>query len=462
MVPLFGPWYHPLVEPDKTLAEARSGAPVRTIHVEVLEGPDKGLSAKEDSPRLSIGTAESNGLVLHDELVSRYHVDLIRSGDRIEVVDHDSTNGTQIGGAWVKHGYVSPGATIRLGRTVLRVADGDTIITPLYGADRLGSLLGRSPVMRELMEKIQRAAQVDRSVLILGETGTGKEIIARTIHENSGRASGPFETVDCASMVETLITSELFGHEKGAFTSADSRHIGAFERADGGTLFLDEIGELSPTLQAALLGVIERREFRRIGGREKISVNIRIICATHRDLRAEVNAGRFRQDLYFRIAIIPILPPPLRERLEDIPLLAEHFLRSAGFDGRLADVLTPEVLAGLAAQRWPGNVRELRNAVEVAWLMGQPPEQTKTPGDEVAAAAPTPGQFQPGLVDLPYNVARGRLLEEFENHYLRELMERAEGNISEAARRAQMDRTHLSRMLKKKGYRTEKRFDERG
>jgi DNA-binding NtrC family response regulator len=215
--------------------------------------------------------------------------------------------------------------------------------------------------MRRLMAAIERAAKSDVSVLLLGETGTGKEVIAHAVHDASPRAKGPFETVDCGAMLPTLIASELFGHEKGAFTGADRQHAGAFERADGGTLFLDELGELPGSLQPALLGALERRSFRRIGGQKTISVDVRFICATHRDLRAEVNAGTFRQDLYYRIGVLLLRVPPLRERAGDIPLLIEQFLREEGFDGAPEEVFPRHVMDALTQHPWPGNVRELRN-----------------------------------------------------------------------------------------------------
>src|SRR5262249_1899349 len=194
-------------------------------------------------------------------------------------------------------------------------------------------LLGRTSEMRTLMAAISRAARSDASILIAGETGTGKELIARAIHDESPRAGGPFETVDCGSLMPTLVASELFGHEKGAFAGADARHVGSFERGSGGTLFLDELGELPASLQAALLGALERRSFRRLGGTTPIAVDVRVISASNRDLMREVNTGAFRQDLYYRIGVVTLRVPPLRERAGDIPLLVEHFLRESGFTG---------------------------------------------------------------------------------------------------------------------------------
>lgn len=439
---------------DRTLPQGSAGVPIRRLRVEVLEGSDKGETV-EAADRLSIGSEEGNDLVLHDETVSRFHAELSRSGDRILVRDCGSTNGTQVGPAWVETAFVSPGVTLKLGRSTVRVSDGETVSVEVYSGDALGPLIGRAPVMRKLMARVRRVAESDASVLIIGETGAGKEVIARALHELSPRADQPFETVDCGAMVPTLLASELFGHEKGSFTGADKQHIGAFERADGGTLFLDEIGELPASLQANLLGALERRSFRRLGGKERVNVNVRVVSATNRDLRAEVNGGSFRADLYYRLAVVQLAVPALRERLEDLPLLAEHFLRQAGFHGPISEVLPEEAMAALTAHRWPGNVRELRNVVEAAWVMGETPELAD-------AESPRPAPRAPGgegsehvaiddLLGLPYNDARGQLLDQFEGAYLEDLLRRTQGNVAKAARIAKMNRSYLNRLIRKRG-----------
>jgi DNA-binding NtrC family response regulator len=310
------------------------------------------------------------------------------------------------------------------------------------------------------MAQIKRAAQSDISVLILGETGTGKDVIARAIHQLSPRQNSPFETVDCGALLPTLIASELFGHEKGAFTGADQLQIGAFERAHGGTLFLDEIGELPQTVQAALLGALERRSFRRLGSQKPITVDVRVISATNRDLRSEVNGGAFRQDLYYRIGVLLLRVPPLRERTQDIPLLVDHFLEEAGYDGEREAILPDRTLETLKAHHWPGNVRELRNFVETALAMGEAPE-IEDPDDSSAGPAPsavaqperarTSDASSPSKPLTPYSEARAAVLEEFELGYLRGLMERTRWNVSAAAREAKMNRQHLIKMLKRHG-----------
>jgi DNA-binding NtrC family response regulator len=267
-------------------------------------------------------------------------------------------------------------------------------------------------------------------------------------------------------MLPTLIASELFGHEKGAFTGADHQHIGAFERADGGTLFLDEIGELPPSLQTALLGALERRSFRRVGGKSSIAVDVRVIAATHRDLRGEVNTGTFRQDLFYRLAVIVLQIPALRERREDVPLLAEHFVRLTGYDGPLEEVLPEKTMEMLQTYWWPGNVRELRNMVEAAVVMGEAPSLSERgPEPESSRQAPAAGarvgatsEAEPGqtipvgqVMTLPYSEARNVVIDHFEDLYLGALLERCRGNVALAARQAKMNRSYLTRMIKRRG-----------
>jgi DNA-binding NtrC family response regulator len=430
---------------ERTVPYGTSGVPLGTLRAEVVKGPDAGKTLVASSDVLTIGTAPGNDLVLTDETVSRYHLELKLRGDRIAVQDLGSTNGTAQGPTMIERGLISPGAILTLGKTQLAIAQGAPSTVEVYLGDRLGKVRGRSPAMQRLLARIDRAARSDVSVLLLGETGTGKEVIANAIHEASTRAGKPFETVDCGSLMPTLIASELFGHEKGAFTGADRQHVGAFERADGGTLFLDEIGELPASLQPALLGALERRSFRRVGGQKPINVDVRLVAATHRDLRAEVNTGAFRQDLYYRIAVVLLEIPPLRERAEDIPLLIEHFLAEAGWTGPVAEVVPAPVMKQLAAHHWPGNVRELRNFVEAALALGEAPGLAARPEGEAEPGAMSFG----ALLEQPYADAKASLLESFEVQYLQNLMARTNGNISGAAREAKMNRSYLLEMLKR-------------
>jgi len=441
-----------------TLPQQQTRIPVGTLRVEVVEGPDAGLGHVADSETVTVGTADGNDVVLTDPTVSRFHLELVRRDDGIVVVDHESTNGTDAGGVRLIRAVVPAGTLLRLGRTRLRVGEGQATTVELHGLDELGDLRGRSPAMRRLMARLQKAAGTEKSVLLIGESGTGKEVCARVLHDLSPRAARPFETVDCGTLSPNLVASELFGHERGSFTGAERQHIGAFERANGGTLFLDEIGELPAELQPALLGVLERQRIRRVGGRADIAVDVRVISATNRDLRAEVNNNTFRLDLYYRLAVIGCRIPPLRERPEDIAMLIEHFLKEAGHAEAVETVFSPETLVALRGHSWPGNVRELRNLVEVTIAMGEQPELDETvritgehgaadEGDAAGSRGTESSDIITPLLELTYGDARDRLLRAFEGRYLRTLLDRAEGNVSRASRLARMDRSHLINLL---------------
>ena len=421
-----------------------SGIPVQSIEATVIEGPDAGKQASARSEKLSVGTARDNDLQLTDETVSRYHLELWGSPDGVRVHDPGSTNGTWIGTVRVQSGIVPPGSILKLGKTTLRLGEGEPLTLALHKDAALAGLRGQSPLMRRLMAQLQRAAGRDVSVLLVGESGTGKELCVRALHDLGPRRDRPLVTVDCGALSPALIASELFGHEKGAFTGADRAHTGAFEQANGGTLFLDEIGELPAALQTTLLGVLERGRFKRVGGRAEIAVDVRVVSATNRDLRAEVNAGSFRLDLYYRIAVVCLAVPPLRDHAEDIPVLVEHFLRECGHDGRVEDVVAPETLHSWMQHRWPGNVRELRNLVEATLAMGESPPLVDSP-------APASGDPFAALLPLAYKQARAQLLHEFEERYLTHLLERSGGNVSKAAREARMDRSHLIELLQRHG-----------
>jgi DNA-binding NtrC family response regulator len=435
----------PNVSERSTVRHRVSGVSLRSLRVDILSGPDAKRSFVTETHAITIGTAPGNHVVLSDDTVSRYHLELERTSSGILATDHGSTNGTFTGVTMLHKATIRPGTILALGKTTLKVDDGEAFTVELYEDDRLGKLRGRAPEMRRLMASIERAAQSDASALILGETGTGKELIARALHESSPRRDRPFEIVDCGAQLPALIASELFGHEKGAFTGADQQHVGAFERADGGTLFLDEIGELPLSLQPMLLGALERKKFKRVGGSKPISVDVRFVCATHRDLREEVNAGTFRQDLYYRVAVILLRVPALRERRQDIPLLVEHFLREAGYDGAVEDLISEVSMEALKSHHWPGNVRELRNFAEAVLAMGEAPQLATTSQPNKG------GDLFESFEERPYADAKAELLEAFEARYLKKLLERAQGNVSEASRLAKINRGHLNTLLKKHG-----------
>ncbi|HEY1954732.1 MAG TPA: sigma 54-interacting transcriptional regulator [Polyangiaceae bacterium] len=430
---------------DSTVREPARTLPVRGLRVEVTEGADASQSVVAASDAITIGTAERNDLVLSDRAVSRFHVELKRTPEGVLVVDHESTNGTFVGGVRIFRAVVPAGTELSLGKTVLRIRDEADVRLPLHEADTLAGLCGQSPAMRRLMAQVERAAKSDVSVLIVGESGTGKEVVARALHELGPRAAKPIVTVDCGALAPSLVASELFGHEKGAFTGADRQHVGAFEQADGGTLFLDEVGELPAQLQSSLLGALERRRFKRLGGRSEVEVDVRVVSATNRDLRGEVNRGAFRLDLFYRLAVVQLELPPLRDRAEDIPLLAEHFARAAGHDEPLAKLFPPQAMMELARHHWSGNVRELRNVVEATLAMGETPR--------LGASQSAPPGALGDVLELRYKDARARVLADFERAYLARLLDRTDRSVTRAAREAGLDRTHLSHLLHRHGLR---------
>jgi DNA-binding NtrC family response regulator len=442
------------VPQEATVPQHALVSSVHSIRVEVLEGPDAGHSRlagpETESDQVTVGTAAGNLLTLTDPTVSRYHLELGRDPSGVLVVDHGSTNGTLAGGVRIQRAVVPSGTVLRLGGTAVRVSDGLRMPLELFDGETLCGLHGSSPVMRRLMAQIKRVARTDVPVLLIGESGTGKELIARALHELGARAREPFVTVDCGSLAPTLVASELFGHERGSFTGAEQQHQGAFERAHGGTVFLDELGELPASLQPALLGVLERRRFRRVGGRSDITVDVRIVSATHRDLRAEVNAGTFRLDLYYRIAVVLMKVPALRERPEDLPLLVNHFLRECGHAGAVEALFNPGTMEALGAHHWPGNVRELRNMIETTVAMGEAPrieDAISGPGGASAGGEQARDPYA-GVLGLSYKEARSTVLRQFERRYLAHLVEKSGGNVSRAARDARMDRSHLIDLLR--------------
>jgi len=416
--------------------------------VEIVSGLDAGRSFTFDSS-CRIGTRAIADLVLRDPKISGLHCELTLS-ERLTIRDLGSKNGTFVGNCQVVEAYVPWGEVITIGETRLRIStEGSTVEVPLHGETEYFGIVGASPPMRALTARIQRLAQTDTTVLVTGETGTGKERVAEVLHIAGRRASGPLVIVDCGALPETLIESELFGHERGAFTGAVSRVHGAFERASGGTLFLDEIGELPLDLQPKLLRALESREIRRIGGEQRLAVDCRVVAATNRDLSMEVARGTFREDLYHRLAVVTLKVPPLRDRLEDVPLLAAHLLRELGADP--ASWLTVESLDALTRHTWPGNVRELRNTLERAIALVEPFRPEGGPPSQASAAAPASAAPRATAIDLnmPLRAAKQRLVDEFERAYIGAMLKACRGNVSEAARRAKMDRMSIHRIIQR-------------
>jgi transcriptional regulator with GAF, ATPase, and Fis domain len=424
---------------------------LRRCKLVVIKGAQRGTEFDIAGEVIRIGKAPENDLVLADETVSRVHFEIVRDAKGYLVRDLKSTNGTFLDSAEVKEAYLRAGSVIAIGATELKFTPFEERIEILPSEkEALGEMVGKSPSMREIFGLIEKIAATDATVLIEGETGTGKDMIARTLHQLSPRADKPFIVVDCGAVAGTLIESELFGHDKGAFTGAVSARQGAFELASGGTVFLDELGELSLDLQPKLLRVLEQRELRRVGGTKTLKVDLRVIAATRKDLRSEVEKGKFREDLYFRLNVVPITAPPLRERREDIPLLIEHLLRKlAPGDTQISDATR----AALMAHDWPGNVRELRNVIERALALGADPGMLVAPlGADTSSAKGVQLrdalEFEPGL---SFRDTKEKWNELFERRYLAWLIKRADGNISKAARDADMDRKYLHKLLRKYG-----------
>jgi len=422
----------------------------RRLRIEVVKGADKNRKIDFDLDRIVIGTHDSCPMKLTDTTVSRQHCEIALVHQGYAVRDLDSTNGTYVDRLRIREAIIDHDCRVRVGDTVLRIQPLDeTVEISLADETRFGSLYGRSAAMRRIFDLLARVAPTDTTVLITGESGTGKELAARAIHEASMRSEGPFVVVDCGAIPPNLIESELYGHEKGSFTGAVAKRIGAFEAATGGTLFLDELGELPLDLQTRLLGVIERREVSPIGSTEARKVDVRIVAATNRDLRREVNRGSFREDLYFRLAVVPVEMPPLRERPEDVQLYIEQFLDEVATDhaGVSLDI---ETIERLTKQPWRGNVRELRNVLERAVALGD----VELPSHS-DAELPTVG----GTVDVnvPFKIGKATLIEAYERAYVERLMAEHDGNITRAARAAEIDRVYLLRVLDKFGLRPSKK-----
>ena len=417
---------------------------VRRSRLTVLSGPDQGRVGEFDAPVVRVGGRRTADLQLRDDRVSGLHLEIRLEEHGIRLVDLESTNGTWLLGYQVHDVGVPSGAVVELGQTHLKIETlDDATEVPLSERDRLVGMVGASPAMRELYARVERAAASDATVLVSGETGSGKELVAEALHALSPRAAGPLLVVDCGALPLNLVESELYGHERGAFTGAHAAQPGAFERAQGGTIFLDEIGELPLDVQPKLLRALERREIRRVGGSQVLQIDARVVAATHRDLEREVASGAFREDLYFRLAVIRLEVPPLRQRQGDVPLLIDHFLTElTGAGGAAAAAARPsaQALERLARSDWPGNVRELRNAVERMVLLGDLPASTTRGRDEVEVDA-----------TVPFKTARARLLASFERRYLEALLARHGGNLSAAARAAGIDRMSIHKMLHRLG-----------
>jgi DNA-binding NtrC family response regulator len=434
----------------------------------VVNDPVGGRSITPLTPgqHVAIGRAPTNTVVIHDERASRFHAEVFPTSRGWMVRDLESRNSTHVNGQAIAADHLlASGDTIAIGHATLVYGEGDTPTAQTVSAERPAAIstpsspppvrrpasegsemAGRSAAILAIREQIGRVAATKATVLVRGESGTGKELVGRAIHEASDRRGGPFVCLNCAALSETLLESELFGHEKGAFTGATDRKIGKFEAAHSGTLVLDEIGEMSPAIQAKFLRVLEGHPFERVGGSTRVQADVRVVAATNRDLEAAVTAGGFRRDLYFRLKVVEILVPPLRRRPEDIAVLAMHFLeRFAAETGRRLRGFTPAAMEALEASRWPGNIRELRNCVERAVVLAQREwididdvalTQLPVAGDtgKVAASA---GPFTPMSI------------EEMERRHVLATLEAVGGNKTKAAAILGIERSTLDRKLAK-------------
>jgi len=423
---------------------------------------------------VKIGTLNSDcTIVLSDDTVSRRHCQIIREGDHYVLQDLQSTNGTFIEGVRIKEAYLKPGLAFKVGQTkvIFNPVSNDVDITPAQ-EQRLGEIVGADVKMREIFSVIKKIANTDTTVVIEGETGTGKDVVARTIHMTSRRAKKPFVVFDCSAVPEHLIESELFGHEKGSFTGAIMAREGLFELANGGTIFLDELGELSLELQPKLLRVLENRQIRRVGSSRTTQIDVRVIAATNRRLDEEVKQGKFREDLFYRLSVVRLFLPPLRDRLSDVPLLVQHLLHTASFNigpvGPRVTHVEPAALELLCRHNWPGNVRELINVLERAcsFVDGQmiriadlpPTLSAQQGGPAVSPVVPmTRSSSQKAQAttyesEAPFECfkeAKERWVSLFEKDYIQATLKRSQYNISHAAREADIDRKYFRKLMQK-------------
>jgi len=446
--------------PGTRLLERGDAGPLLVLRKAVLSvtgGPDAGRALEIDRTTIRVGSDACSDFVLADDTVSGQHLEIETTEAGSVVRDLGSTNGTFVGGRRVKEAFLADGDDIVIGHTTLQfaLATGDVEIS-LSRATNFGGLLGHGPLMRAAFAVLERAAKSDVTVLVCGESGTGKELAARGLHDRSARREGPYVVLDCGAAAPTLVESLLFGHARGAFSGATDARVGVFEEADGGTLVLDELGELPLELQPKLLRALESKSIVRVGENKPRSVDVRFVASTNRNLEEEVRAGRFREDLFFRVSVITVRLPSLRERRDEIPRLVRHLLAKLG---RPDAPVTPAVMDVLLAHAWPGNVRELRNFVERLVVLGDlgPDAQLGLAGQmrPPESAGPTghDGVRAPIPVDKPFHEAKREWTEQLERVYLARLLELHRGNVSEVARAAGLSRMTCYRLMQKHGLR---------
>lgn len=418
-----------------------------------VAGDASGKEYELSERRVTVGSSNDCDVVIGDPTVSAEHFVIIRDEQSYLLQDLGSTNGTYIDNSQIKEAYLRPGAVIRAGDAFFRFESVyENVDLVPSEAPEFGGLLGKSYRMREIFTVLAKIAPTEATILLQGETGTGKGAVARAIHKNSDREEGPFVVFDCGAVAANLVESELFGHERGAFTGAVQQRRGAFEQAQGGTLFIDELAELAMELQPKLLRALEEREYSRVGSHKPLRVDCRIIAASQRDLWDEVTAGRFREDLYFRLAVVTVPLPALRERHEDIPMLVDLFLGELGKEGyENFDELSSDLQRKLLGHKWPGNIRELRNSAERIALMegANPFIQRSRSATGSSGRATLDGDALRADYSLRFKDAKEQLISNFEQEYLTRLLNRTGSNIAKAAREAGIDRKYLYTLLAK-------------
>ncbi|HVK86820.1 MAG TPA: sigma 54-interacting transcriptional regulator [Kofleriaceae bacterium] len=436
---------------------ARQG--VRAAQLRVVDGPDRGLEVDLPPVGVVIGTERTCDVVLTDGFVSRRHCSVSPTAAGFAITDLGSKNGTVIDGVAVHKVVAPPGVALRVGHTLIQLMPADEVLDiPPSVNDRFGGLYGGSTAMRQVFAVLERASKSTAPVLFLGESGTGKELMARGVHDASPRRDGPFVVFDCGASTETLIESDLFGHTKGAFTGAASDRQGAFAAAHGGTLFLDEIGDLPVGLQPKLLRMLEAGEVVPLGGRKSERYDVRIVAATHRDVFGEVARGGFRGDLYYRLAVVEVHVPPLRQRTGDLAQLISMFLERAGAKHLAANV-GGAALERLERYHWPGNVRELRNDITRAVALAGPDDDFQSLPFVLRPTVAAP-EVPTARADRPFHEAKDEVIARFEREYLTDLVQRAGGNLSQAARIAGLERKFLYKLLERAGLRTKAESDK--
>jgi len=422
----------------------------RVLHWFVRGGVARMPDGKEiaiDVDPLVIGRDDGAQIRLADPEVSALHCELRAVNEGVLVKDLGSTNGTFVGSVRIREGVITTATELLVGSTRITIepTTGKQRVDVGY-SDRFGDLVGSSPKMRRVFGVLEKIANTALSILILGETGTGKEVVAKSVHDASDRKGGPFVVLDCGSIPASLAESILFGHEKGVFTGATERRKGALAEAHGGTLFLDELGELPLELQPKLLRVLSERQVKRVGGNTFEPIDVRVLAATRRDLGVEMNAGRFRSDLFFRIAQVRVELPALRERLDDLPLLVAEICKRAG-KPEAASIVEDWIERRLGSYDWPGNVRELVNVAQVAATLADTPEAI----DDVLTLARDSVADEPQRPQTAFAEAKRGSIASFEREYFTQLSRASKGNVSEMARQSGMERHHVRAYLRKYG-----------